>query len=410
MSGNVLKCQYEEGNINCAFMPTSLDSRSHDKLRFKQEAAAKTDQSSSLLAKHPQNSRIKVEGTRLQSKNYKYAVGVYEEGSRKIHLYEATAFSVQALVDGGFSRAAETGSEPTASYLDKKKDLINTYAPVKKQRQLRAAVNAIVSDEKMEGYAESREVMKQSIADSMEEKSNALAQPTGIIGQMRELLPPFDLSATSADLIFNFTTLFPDSVVSAIDPTDSESVCHALFEWINEGFRSPASDDPWAELKGLRTLSQLGRLYLSAKQERRKTFSKLLSILVSMMQLYKLKRSKSWTHCDIYASEALAQTLGELFSPDKVIGGAIDREGANKLFAHLVLFVLRLTPFWEFDFADLKIDLNLQSKDLLSILSFAGVNVRNKSGLVGKLTAPLTVQPAGGGYGKRGKGTPKRKN
>lgn len=399
MSSKVLKCRRDEGTISCAFMPTSLDSRSHGKLKFKR----RSEESSVLSANHPQNSKIKVEGTLLQSKTSKYAIGVYEEGSSKLYLYEASPFSVQAMLDGVVVHASDTGAEPTSSYLEKKKDLINTYAPVKKQRQLRAAVNAVVSDEKIEGYEESREVMKQSIADdTRDEKSTGLIESnTGILGQMRALLPPFDLEATSAGAIFDFSSLFPESLVAAIDPTEADSTCNALFKWINDDFRGPSPEDEWAEMKNLKTIVQLGRLYMASKQEKKKNFAKLVNIVVSMMYLYKLRRRKNWTPSDIYAPLALAERLAELFCPDKQLGDPIDREGTNKLFAHLVVFLLRLTPFWEFDFSDLKTDLNVQSKELVSILSFSCIALKGKSGLVGHLQAPLKVQPVGG-YKKQG--------
>lgn len=398
--------------MGCVFMPTSLDSRSHERLRFKRSEVKTGTELCKLIANHPQNSRIKVEGNRLVSKTSRYAIGVYEEGSRNMSIYEASPYSVQALVDGVVVRVSDTGSEPVASYLDKKKDLINTYAPVKKQRQLRAAVNAVVSDEKIEGYEESREVMKQTITGDAEDKSGAaaLSTPTGVIGQMRELLPPFDLEATSPGAIFDFSSLFPEALVAAIDPSDRESTCHALLKFIHEDFRVGAlssegtGDDPWGEMKNLKTLGQLGRLFMVSKQEKRKNFAKLVNILISMMYLYKMKRKKNWTHSDIYAPEPLAQRLAELYTFDKAVGAQIDREGTNKLFAHIVVFVLRLTPFWEFDFSDLKTDLNVQSKDLLAILSFCGISVKSRTGLAGKLTAPLTVHTNAGG-----KGAPKRK-
>jgi hypothetical protein len=183
-----------------------------------------------------------------------------------------------------------------------------------------------------------------------------------------------------------------------------------VLAFIHEDFRVGAlssegtGDDPWGEMKNLKTLGQLGRLFMVSKQEKRKNFAKLVNILISMMYLYKMKRKKNWTHSDIYAPEPLAQRLAELYTFDKAVGAQIDREGTNKLFAHIVVFVLRLTPFWEFDFSNLKTDLNVQSKDLLAILSFCGISVKSRTGLAGKLTAPLTVHTNGGG-----KGVPKRK-
>lgn len=413
---STVKCHVEEGKLSCAFMPTALDSRSHAKLRFERSSECKSGTIQVITGVHPQNTKIRVVGTRFNPNSSRYAVGIMEEGGSDLFIYEAEPFSVQALVDGVVVHDYDNNgsTDPKAqSYLEKKKELINTYAPVKKQRQLRAAVNSYVSDEKIEGYEESMEVMKKSLqAEPMDEKVGA-DQLTGIIGQMRELLPPFDLNATTPGGIYDFSELFPESLLAAIDPTDTSSTCHVLLKWIHDDFRPPmaSEEDLFAEMKNLKSIVQLGRLYFAAKQEKRKSFAKLLNILVSMIYLYKNKRKRNWEAFDVYANDALAQRLGELYSPDKTAGRNIDREGANKLFAHIALFIMRLTPYWEFDFSDLKTDLNAQSKDLLSILSFCGIKTkqsvgRASTGLVGSLKAPLVVQTS---FARGGKGAPKRK-
>ncbi len=395
-------------------MPTALDARSHAKLRFKRSSQEQSGKIEVLKSSHPQNTKIKVEGTLFNPTSGIYAIGVMEQGSDDLFIYEANPFSVQALVGDILASCEDDGSN-MSSYLEKKKDLINTYAPVKKQRQLRAAVNAIVSDEKIEGYEESMVSMKQSLkeaAEAAESKLKDQQQMTGVLGQMRDLLPPFNLEATTASGIYDFSALFPESLVSTIDPTDTNTTCHALLRWIHEDFVPPSStatdaEEPFLEMKRTRSVAQLGRLFVSAKQEKRKTFAKLLNIFTSMVALYKLRKKKTWTPYEVYANDELATKLGELYSPDKRVGGMIDREGAHRLLAHIVLFVLRLTPYWEFDFTDLKIDLNLQAKELQAIIAFCGITIRgSKTGLVGTLKAPLVIQPAGG-Y-RKGAG-PKRK-
>lgn len=405
-------CHYENGNVSCAFMPTALDSRSHDKLRFKRSADSQGDSNSRLVSNHPQNSKIRIEGTRFQSLSGKYAIGVMEDGGDQLYLYEATSFSVQALVNEALARTEIASVPIRSSYLEKKKELINTYAPVKKQRQLRAAINSVVSDEKIEGYEGSMESMKQSLKEATELTDSRAGelQETGVLGQMRELLPPFDLTADAACNIYDFSALFPETLLSTLDPNDTQSTCHALLRWIHDDFRPLLStdtiaEDPFVEVKHLKSVIQLGRLFISAKQEKRKTFAKLLNVFVSMVFLYRLKRRKSWTPFDVYSVESVAHRLGELYSTQKQSGGAIDREGANRLLAHIVLFVLRLTPNWEFDFADLKSDLNLQSTELLSILSFCGITIKgSKTGTVGALKAPLQVHLGAFGNQRKGRG------
>ena len=415
-------CSYHSGKVDCAFMPTALDSRSHAKLVFTKASTGQEGCLEVLKASHPQNSNIKVDGTSFASSNGIYAIGIMEKGSGVLHVIEANTVSVQALVGDTLKKRKDAEDERVAgaAYLEKKKELINTYAPVKKQRQLRAAINAVVSDEKIEGYQESMESMKQSLAEAAqaaEEKAKLSEQQvTGIVGQMRDLLPPFNLEATVASEIYDFGSLFPESIVSSLDPTDTNATCHALLRWIHEDFRPVGAsvkleEDPFLDMKRLNTISQLGRLYFASKQDKRKTFAKLLNILISMMFLYKNRRKKNWEPFDIYANETLAQRLGELYSSDKRTGGTIDREGAHKLLAHICLFVLRLTPFWEFEFSDLKTDLNVQSKDLTSMLIFCGIAVKQsagKSGMLGTLKAPLVIQAPNNQ--RRGKGSaPKRK-
>ena len=401
-SDKSIKCHYQEGTIPCAFMPTSLDSRSHAKLRLKQSKVAASGEVTTLSANHPQNSHIKVEGTKFQPKKSQYAIGVFEEGSSDMMVFPASSYSVQVLVKEALIRDDEVESRDQASYLEKRKDLINTYAPVKKQRQLRAAVNAIVSDEKIEGFQESIEVMREALNDSLEAKEASSSNNTtpeesqtkGILGQMRELLPPFDLKATTPDTIYNFGALFPESLISSLDT--SGSACEAIYKWISDDFRDITDEEAMLkDVSKLGTMTQIGRIFLGSKHEKKKNFAKLLNILISMISLYKIKRKRGWSAWDIYATDALAERLGELYSSDKTIGGNIDREGANKLLSHICLFTLRLTPYWEFDFSDIKADLNCQAKEILAILSFSGIVVKstaNRSGLIGSLKAPLVVQ------------------
>ena len=420
MSKRRVVCHYDDSAIDCAFMPAVLDSRNHSKLSLKASSKDGEDKSQVLSGFHPENLKVKVEGTPFQSANGVYAVGVLEADSNELYVFKANTVSVRALVKGpSASRLDEDSPLTSGAYLEKKKDLINTYAPVKKQRQLRAAINAVVSDEKIEGFQESVQSMKQSLVDAAEMADDKAKvgdqQITGVLGQMRDLLPPFDLQASAPADIYDFTLLFPESLVSSLNPSDENSSCHALLRWVHDDFRPVSSsttldEDPFLEMKQLKTLGQLGRLYGASKQDKRKTFAKLLNILVSMIFLYKLKRNKKWSAFDIYANDELAHRLAELYSPDKQVGGTIDREGAHKLFAHICLFLLRLTPFWEFDFADIKTDLNVQSKDLLAILGFCGIQVRQtpgKDGMLGILKAPLVVQPAG--IVRKGKGAPKRR-
>jgi hypothetical protein len=400
-------------------MPAVLDSRNHAKLRLKASVMDDEGNPQVLSGFHPENPKIKVEGTHFKSSNGVYAIGVIEPESHELYVFDAKTISVRALVKSPSATLDEDDGPLTGgAYMEKKKDLINTYAPVKKQRQLRAAINSVVSDEKIEGFQESVQSMKQSLeaAEATEGKSKAREQQvTGVLGQMRDLLPPFDLESSIPAEIYDFTSLFPDSLVSSLDPNDENSACHALLRWVHDDFKPVSSSttldqDPFMELKQLKTLLQLGRLYGASKQDKRKTCARLFNILASMVFLYRQKRNRKWSAFDVYANDELAQRLAELYSPDRTVGCAIDREGAHKLFAHICLFLLRLTPFWEFDFADIKIDLNVQSKDLLSILSFCGIHVRQtpgKDGMLGILKAPLVVQQAG--VVRKGKGTPKRK-
>jgi hypothetical protein len=400
-------------------MPTVLDTRTHKRLRFVSDLVESTDSIPSLSAIHPDNSKVKVEGVRFSPTNSMYAVGVMEEGGQDLFVLDAMTSSVKAIVGRKTGVHDDEETIEAGSYLDKKKDLINTYAPVKKQRQLRAAINAVVSDEKIEGFQESVESMKQSLLnanDGSEQRESCGNQSSGALGQMRALLPPFDLETSAPEEIYDFSALFPDSLISALDPNEENSACNALLRWIHEDFlpipsTTTVEQDSFAEMKRLNTLAQLGRLYGAAKQEKRKAFAKLLSILVSMIFLYKARRSKQWSPYDIYANETLASQLASLYSPQKEVGQQIDREGATKLLAHICLFALRLSPSWEFDFADLKRDLSIQPKELSSILVFCGISVKSASGrngLVGKLKAPLTIQT--GTFGNKAKtSTPKRK-
>ena len=405
-SSSRVTCKVESGKVYCGFMPTTLDARTHGKLRFDCKGSESEAGLQILSGSHPRNSNIQLEGSSFVPTSSRYAIGVIEEGSESMSIYEAVPFSIQALVDDVPDR--KTLVDDGKTYNEKKSELINTYAPVKRQRQLRATVNAIVSDERIESFDDSLAKMKVALKTEENEEKAKTCTPveSGIVGQMRELLPPFDLTATLSGGIYDFSTLFPQELLAEMDTTDTQSVCHSLLCWIHDDFRPQKEDESkyFAEVKFVKSIMQLGRLYMASKQEKRKSFARLLNILVSMIFLYKSKRKKNWSAWDIYASDGLAQRLAELYG--KEIGTPLDREGTNKLFAHICIFILRLTPFWEFDFADLKTDLNLQAKELLSMLSFCGIVVRKAagSGILGTLKAPLVV-PTSVGKGKgKGKG------
>lgn len=399
----VYSCRVKEGSISSAFMPTALDARSHKRLRFAESKVDKHGQLQAISSTHPQNPDIVVEGTRVNPSSSRYVVGVIrDDNSGKIDLYDGDVYSVQAVVRlSSMSDPADTTSGVQA-YLEKKKELINTYAPVKKQRQLRAAVNSIVSDEKIEGFEDSMGAMKEELKLEETRLSQTLnSQQSGVIGQMRELLPPFDLKATTPGGIFDFGVLFGESLMNSLsDPlADETSVSGFLYKWVSEGFVTGNED--LVEVAKLKTISQLIRLFSAHKQEKKKNMAKLVSILVSMIFLYKEKRKKNWSSFDIYAStETLSDRIGELYTSDKQTGGTVDRECTQKLLAHICLFILRLTPFWEFDFGDLKSDLNLQLKEILAIMTFAGISFKSGT-LIGRLKAPLVIQEPYQGGQKR---------
>ena len=405
MSSGFYKCRAADETIKCGFMPTSLDSRSHSKLRLRSLDSGEIVDCNKIGGSHPNNHSIKVEGVKFEPTKGKYAIGVIVGESSTMSVHPVSTFAVQALVNDAIIRDDE-GSQSTQSFLEKRKELINTYAPVKKQRQLRAAVNALVSDEKIEGFQESVESMREALVD--QEKPDTNNETIGVIGQMRQLLPPFDLTATTPDGIYDFGSLFPESLLVSLDVSDAESACAAVYKWINEDFpASTTDDDILKEVKSMHSIKQISRLFISSRHHKKKGFAKLLNILISLLSLYKIKRKKNWTAWDIYANEPLAARLAELYSFESKVGGQIDREGVNKLFSHICLFILRLTPSWEFDFSDLKVDLNCQAKEILSILGFCGITVKstaNRAGLIGTLKAPLTVQTSFGGSAKKGKG------
>lgn len=376
-------------------MPTALDSRSHKRLRFSEARLDKAGSLQMISSTHPQNPEIIVEGTKVNPSSSKYIVGVIRGDNKgTIELYDGDVFSVQAVVRLSSISDSKEGATGVQAYLDKKKELINTYAPVKKQRQLRATVNSIVSDEKIEGFHESMGTMRDALKVEEERLVElSTTQQSGVLGQMKELLPPFDLTATAPSGIFDFGFLFGESLMNSLtEPlNDEKSTSGFLYMWVSEGFL-PTSPSDFAEVAKLKTLEQLVRMFVAHKHEKKKSMTKLFSILVSMIFLYKERRKRHWNASDVYASsEALASRLGELYTIDKQTGGGIDRECTQKLLAHICLFILRLTPFWEFDFGDLKTDLNIQMKELAAVMSFCGIAFKTGA-LLGRLKAPLVVQ------------------
>ena len=389
MKSSEVTCQVGDGTLFCGFMPTSLDSRAHSKLRFEVKKHSTEGDPLVLSSKHPRNSHIKVEGTLFSQAGSKYAIGVFREGSDTMDVYDASSFSVQTLVGDTvclINDAVSAENVVSQSYNEKKSELINTYAPVKRQRQLRATVNAVVSDEKIEGFEDSVTQMK---------TETRVVNESGILVQMRNLLPPFDLTAETPDKVFS--DVFP---LLLLDAADVESSCHAILQWVHD----PANRDAnFASIWTLGCVSQLGRLFASSRHQKRKTFAKQLNVIISMIMLYNCRRKKNWTAWDIYASEQLGVKLAELFT-NGVIGATIDRENTSKLLAHICVHLLRATPAYEFDFADLKADLNIQAKEMNGMMGYCGMTTKGPS-LLGKLKAPLVVPTS---FGPKGKGKGKK--
>jgi hypothetical protein len=384
------RCEVNEGSATCAFMPTSLDSRCHKRLRFNAKASDKEGNTSVITSSHPQNSEIVVEGTKIHPASSKYVVGIVDDASGRIELVDADVFSVHTMVRLSAMTEDTTSTGGLQAYLDKKKELINTYAPVKKQRQLRASVNSIVSDEKIEGFMESMNTMRDALKEEDKHVTSEVPNSqSGVLAQMRELLPPFSLEATTPGEIYDFGAVFGESLMSSIGDflADESTVSGYIYKCVSSGHIS-TNVEGMEEVHKLQTFQQLHRLFTAHKHDKKKNMAKLLSILVSMIFLFKEKRKKNWTSFDIYSSsEVLTERLAELYS----IGGIVDRECTQKLLAHICLFILRLTPFWEFDFGDLKTDLNIQAKELIATMTFAGINFKT-GGYLGRLKAPLVVQ------------------
>lgn len=329
-----------------------------------------------LIGVDTRRAEMPIEGTFISQQPVKYAIGYREAGSNTMRVFECDVFSV----DMNVKRTAPEADEKmqAGNYLEQRTALIESYAPAKKRRQVKLAVNAQVKDDKILDSEKSIKDLKEQMATQV-----ANAPLSGVLAQMHELLPPFDTEATDPARIFDFSTIFTDEVISSLNPSDESSICAGILQWMKSGCQAVPPSHELYPILSLRTIIKLGQIFLSSEHMKRKSFARLVVICAGLLLSF-IHRAESKRSAE---TVCVTQEVKHVF--DSAYGwGRLNQEGADRLLCHLILFIIRLTPDSSFTFGLLTEDIKgLNPRDLSPILEFCGLKI--SSGLTGKLAAPL---------------------
>merc|ERR1712096_583759 len=142
---------------------------------------------------------------------FRYMVGVVAPGSTSMTLHEVDGIHVSSEVDGIYKDlpAIETN---TMTNFEKKIALIKGFGAAKKKRELASMLAGKVTDDKIDDMDD----VKASISARAKELGMA---PSGSnpedaeLEMMKQLLPPFDMTATSAQLIYDGTHIVPEAIL-----------------------------------------------------------------------------------------------------------------------------------------------------------------------------------------------------
>lgn len=148
------------------------------------------------------------------SGGYRYMIGVLPEGKDKMTLHEVDLFRVKTSIPHIYDDLVSVDAEAAAmTFAERRAELIDNFSTVKKKRDLASKAAGRVSDEKMDDVAGAKaNIQKRVLERGM---GDSLADPA--MAGMRELLPPFNPSATEAHLIYDWSGVVPASMFKTID-------------------------------------------------------------------------------------------------------------------------------------------------------------------------------------------------
>ena len=359
-------------------LPTVLLSRKlteeqRDGLQFSLDSSGAKPR---LIGSDQANEDVPMEGNLITSNPVKYAIGFRESGADKMKIFEVDMFSV----DPGLKRPAVSDELLAGgSYYEQRQTLIDSYAPAKKRRQVKLAINAQVKDEKIHAFDESMRDLRTKL------KETPVSETSGVLAQMTSILPPFDVEATEPAHVFDFTLIFTDEFLASFDPSEEGSAAEQMTQWIKDGCRSIGAEHPLEPILSLRTINRLANIFIESVHMKKKSFARMLLVAGVLVLMYSQRQDKTRSADSLCIPEDAKRALDRLYG-----WGRLNQENSDKLLCHLCLWLARLTPDWRFPFQLLIEDIKgINPRDLSGVLEFCGFKL--SSGLNAALVAPLKV-------------------
>ncbi|KAF4675401.1 hypothetical protein FOL46_001695 [Perkinsus olseni] len=380
-----------------------------------------------LAGGYKENENVELVGEPQPRGPTKLAVGVKRKGhDGKMYIFPASAFNVSTNIKhegvvGALEKAKS--STTTSDWADKRGDLITTFAPVKKKRQLNSFLANRVTDDRIENFGQAKRTLQKRLSEFSESpndedlkkelKSEASPAkkakkdipegvPKSVYRQMKEFLPSFDAHVSKVDKIFDLSQeLFTKELLSKANVQKCD-LAWELCEWLKQGARvghkctKPSMDAAFSS----RIILELGRQFTTCPVANRTykvhDFASRLVIVIGLLRLFQLRRENhlSFDETNTWGVPVpLANSLWYIFNGENPNVKRMSVTSNYKLCCFLIISILALAqaPAWSFEFIHLCEDVpTMKDKELFQTLCFCGIKVSGgMEKLRGKLVAPL---------------------
>ncbi|KAF4680338.1 hypothetical protein FOZ62_012847 [Perkinsus olseni] len=277
-----------------------------------------------LAGGYKENENVELVGEPQPRGPTKLAVGVKRKGhDGKMYIFPASAFDVSTNIKhegvvGALEKAKS--STTTSDWADKRGDLITTFAPVKKKRQLNSFLANRVTDDRIENFGQAKRTLQKRLSEFSESpndedlkkelKSEASPAkkakkdipegvPKSVYRQMKEFLPSFDAHVLKVDKIFDLSQeLFTKELLSKANVQKCD-LAWELCEWLKQGARvghkctKPSMDAAFSS----RIILELGRQFTTCPVANRTykvhDFASRLVIVIGLLRLFQLSGPSS---------------------------------------------------------------------------------------------------------------------
>lgn len=321
-------------------------------------------------------------GPRVVKTEPKYYVGVLDEKTGKMCVYDAKPFKLEPQFEGNTEEEKEGGADQDLSYLEKRDKLMSAFGSKKTVKLMEARHRHHVSDE----------VLNQSMGKAASEilATGSIKPVTATTPEENLLIPPWNKEAKTLKEIYNLDdVVLPDELEALqtrakvfVDVTAAQ-----LKEWsVNNSY-------------GYYIINRLARLPLEEKYRLQK--AKLLLYMHYLILLYTLRAQ------DLKKSGLPAEipfTIGQRISDTYTVKGttpdgkkeirSVPSRLKDKLAVNILLLVLHIDEFSSC-LTDIQKDLKIGVQKLSNTLKALGCIVSTKKADDGtkSMTAVLTLPP-----------------